>query len=207
MSRDFDFLNFKGSSGPAFWLRIVLVGLAVLNLAAIYFYVAPPGGSRRELASQDESLQRETQVRLQAANRLKLVSQKVQLGGEQTSQFAQQYFLPSRVAFAELVGELLRMSGKAGLNEGQRTYSQEPVEGTDDLNLLTINANYSGTYGSLMSFLNEVDHSNQLLILDSLAATPLQQGTGVLNVSTRFLAIVKEDGTRIEAPPPAGGRP
>ena len=207
MSRDFNFLNFKGTSSQALWLKIGLVSLAALNILAVYFYIAPPGGSRRDLTAQDTSIRHESQIRLVAANRLKVVSQKVQIGGEQTNRFAQQYFLPNRMAFAVLVGELLRMSTVAALREGQRTYSQEPIEGSEDLNLLTINANYSGTYGSLMTFLNEVDHSGQLLILDTLSATPLQEGTGILNVTMRFLAVVKDDGTLPGTQPANGGRP
>jgi Tfp pilus assembly protein PilO len=128
----------------------------------------------------------------------------VQLGGDQTEQFAHKYFLPNRTAFATLLSELLRMSSAAGLREGQRTYSQEPIEGTDDLTLLTINANYQGNYTELMNFLNQVDRSDQLLILDTLTATPQQQGAGVLNVVTRFLAVIQEDGSLVAGP--AGGR-
>ena len=207
MSRNFDLLNFKGASGPALWLKIVLAILVVLNLGAIYLYFAPPGGSHRQLTEQDASIRRESGVRLEAANRLKVISQKVQLGGEQTSRFAKQYFIPNRMAFSVLVGELLRMSSAAGLQEGQRAYSQEPIEGTDNLNLLTINANYSGSYDQLMNFLNQVDRSDQLLILDTLSATPMQQGSGSLNVTMRFLAVLKEDGTQLGSQAAAGGQP
>jgi hypothetical protein len=58
-----------------------------------------------------------------------------------------------------------------------------------------------------MNFLNQVDRSDQLLILDTLSATPMQQGSGILNVTMRFLAIVKEDGTRLGAETSAGGQP
>ena len=207
MSRNFDLLNFKGASGPALWLKIVLAILVVLNLGAIYLYFAPPGGSHRQLTEQDASIRHESGVRLEAANRLKVISQKVQLGGEQTSRFAKQYFIPNRMAFSVLVGELLRMSSAAGLQEGQRAYSQEPIEGTDNLNLLTINANYSGSYDQLMNFLNQVDRSDQLLILDTLSATPMQQGSGSLNVTMRFLAVLKEDGTQLGSQAAAGGQP
>jgi Tfp pilus assembly protein PilO len=141
-----------------------------------------------------------------ATERLKTVSAKVELGGAQTDRFAQTYFLPHRTAFGSLVSELLRMSTTAGLREGQRTYSQEPIEGTDDLTLVSINANYHGSYAELMKFVNEVDHSDQLLILDTLAATPLQQGAGgSLNVIMRFLAVVKDDGAT--AAGAVGGQP
>jgi Tfp pilus assembly protein PilO len=204
MSRNFDWLKINGATGPAFWLKIGAGVLALLNVVAIFFYIAPPGGSRHELIDQEDGIRRNIQTHKISTERLKTVSAKVQLGGDQTEQFAHKYFLPNRTAFATLLSELLRMSSAAGLREGQRTYSQEPIEGTDDLTLLTINANYQGNYTELMNFLNQVDRSDQLLILDTLTATPQQQGAGVLNVVTRFLAVIQEDGSLVAGP--AGGR-
>jgi Tfp pilus assembly protein PilO len=191
MSRLFSW--FSETSGPARWLRIALVSLALLNAIAIYLYILPPGGSRRDLVEQDSSIQRNIQIHRVSTERLKSVSAKVQLGGQQTEEFAQQYFLPNRTSFAVLVDELLRMSNASGLREGQRTYSQEPIEGTDDLSLLSINASFQGNYADLMKFVNQVDHSKQLLILDTLTAVPQQQGSGVLNIVARFLAVERED--------------
>lgn len=191
MSRLFSW--FSQASGLAFWLRTALGMLAVLNLVAIYLYISPPGGSRRDLVEQDSSIQRNIQIHRLATERLKTVSAKVQLGGQQAEQFAQLYFLPSRTSFAVLVDELLRMSNASGLHEGQRTYSQEPIEGTDDLTLLSINASFQGNYADLMKFVNQVDYSNQLLILDTLTAVPQQQGSGLLNIVARFLAVEKDD--------------
>jgi Tfp pilus assembly protein PilO len=203
MSKSFDWLTTNGASGPAFWLKIAAGVLVVLNAVALFLYLAPPGGSRHQLVEQEDSIRRNIQTHRISTERLKTVSAKVQLGGEETDQFARKYFLPDRTAFATLMGELLRMSNAAGLHEGQRTYTQEPIEGTDDLTLLTINANYQGNYADLMKFLDQVDHSDQLLILDTLTATPQQQGTGVLNVVTRFLAVIQEDGSVIST---AGGQ-
>src|SRR3954471_1534781 len=106
MSRLFSW--FSQASGLAFWLRIALGSLAVLNLVAIYLYISPPGGSRRDLVEQDSSIQRNLQIHRLATERLKTVSANVQLGGQQAEQFAQLYFLPSRTSFAVLVDELLR---------------------------------------------------------------------------------------------------
>ncbi len=195
MSKATDWLNINGAGGPAFWLKIAAGVLVLLDAVALFFYIAPPGGSRHQLVEQEDSIRRDIQTHKISTERLKTVSAKVQLGGDQTDQFAHKYFLPNRTAFSTLMGELLRMSSAAGLREGQRTYSPEPIEGTDDLTLLTINANYQGNYTELMNYLNQVDHSDQLLILDTLTATPQQQGTGVLNVVTRFLAVIQEDGS------------
>lgn len=195
MPRTFNRLKFKNESGPALWLRVGAVVLAVLNAAAVYLYVAPPGGSRSDLVNQEMEIRSSLRAHHVSAEHLKTVSAKVELGGEQTQRFATQYFLPRRTAFATIYGEMLRLSGAAGIHERDRNYSEEPIPGTDDLTLLTINGSYQGTYADLMKFLNQVDHSDQLLILDTLTATPQQQGADLLNVTMRFLAVIKEDGT------------
>ena len=79
----------------------------LLNAAALFFYIAPPGGSRHELVEQEDSIRRNIQTHKISTERLKTVSAKVQLGGDQTDQFAHKYFLPSRTAFTVLMGELL----------------------------------------------------------------------------------------------------
>jgi len=201
MSRRFELFRFNGASGPTLWLQIAAVALALLNVVALYLFLAPPGGSRHQLVQQESSIRQNIHLRRAATERLKTVSAKVELGGQQTQQFSDRFFLPHRAASASLFSELLRLSSAAGLREGQRTFAQEPIEGTDDLTLLTINANYLGNYANLMQFVNQVDHSDQLLILDTLTATPQQQGTGVLNIVARFLVLVKEDGTPLQVPP------
>jgi len=195
MPRTSNWLKFKNESGLALWLRVGAVVLAILNVAAIYLYIAPPGGSRHDLVNQETEIRNSLRAHHVGAQRLKTISAKVELGGEQTQRFAAQYFLPRRTAFATIYGEMLRLSSAAGIHERDRNYSEEPIPGTDDLTLLTINGTYQGTYADLMNFLSQVDHSDQLLILDTLTATPQQQGADLLNVTMRFLAVIKEDGT------------
>jgi hypothetical protein len=208
MPRLSDFSLTRSGNGPALWLRILLGTLVVLNVIALYLFISPPGGSHSDLVNQESSVRREIQTRRMASERLKTVSAKVELGGEQTKQFSDNYFLQQRTASATLVSELLRMSGAAGLQERERTYSREPIEGTDDLTLLTINANYQGSYAQLMSFMNQIDHSDKLLILDTLVASPLKEGQdqSVLNIGTKLLAILKEDGTPAVAAAVRSGR-
>jgi hypothetical protein len=50
-----------------------------------------------------------------------------------------------------------------------------------------------------MHFLNELDHSLSLLILDSLTAAPVQS-TGRLNLGLKFLTIVREDPALLSVP-------
>lgn len=185
----------NGVRGLAFWLQVALAVLLLLNLAALYFYFSPPGGSRAQLTDEEAQVRQEIRLHRMSASRLRTIASKVEKGGDEGGAFARQYFLPRRTAFGTLVTELLRMSTAAGLSERERTYSEDPIEGTDDLTLLTVNANYQGTYANLVQFLNQVDHSRLLLILDTLNATPQQPGSQTLNVTLRFLAVIREDGS------------
>jgi Tfp pilus assembly protein PilO len=206
MSRDFNWLKVGNGGGGSLWLRIGAIVLALLNVAAIYLYIAPPGGSRSELIEQEAEVRNSAKAHRISAERLKTISEKVQLGGEETQQFAAQYFLPRRTAFATIYSEMLRLSTAASIHERDRNYSEEPIEGSDDLTLLTINGSYQGTYADLMNFLSQVDHSDHLIILDQLTATPQQQGADLLNITMRFLAIIKEDGSGVAGNGSQGGQ-
>ena len=56
------------------------------------------------------------------------------------------------------------------------------MEGSDTLDMLQISANFEGTYPDLVHFVNLLDKSDGLLIIESLNATP-QQNAGKLNVT------------------------
>jgi hypothetical protein len=188
--------------GADFWFRVIGAVLVLLNCVALFFYIDPPGGTRRELSQQSVQIRREIAATRANAVRLKTVTSNVQLGNRQSSAFEAIYFLPRRTAYQRVIGELQRMAAVSGLQEGDRVYTEEPIEGTADLTLLNIAANnYQGTYDNLMHFLYEVDKSPMLLMLDTLLASPQQSG-GRVNASLRFQAVIQEN-----ASPVLGGQP
>lgn len=184
--------------GIRFWLRATGALLALFNGVALFFYLAPPGGSRREL--QQESLTVRNQILLTRARttRLSNVAAKVTVGNSESRDFMTMYFLPKRLAYSVVIAEIQRMAKAAGFQERDAIYTEEPIEGTADLDLLNCTANYQGTYDALMHFLNEVDHSPMLLMLENLQAAP-QQHAGQINTSIRFQAVIREE-------PSAGGQ-
>lgn len=195
MTRSFErnSLRANGTSrGIGFWLKAIAGTLAVLNAAALFLYIFPPGGTRRQLA--EESLQVRNQIAAARAQtvRLKTVSGKVQTGSAETSQFEGKYILPKRVAYEEVIAEIQRMAKATGLQERDAVFTEEPIEGTADLSLLNITANYQGSYDNLMHFLHEADRSPMLLILDNVQAAPQQKG-GQINTSIRFQAVIREN--------------
>lgn len=198
MPRNFEWLRPNGDmqrQGARYWLQVTCAALALLNGIALFLYLDPPGGTRRELIQESSQVRNEIAATRTSAVRLKTVAAKVQLGNSQSSAFESIYFLPRRAAYQRVIGELQRMAQASGLQEGDRVYSEEPIEGTANLTLLNIAANnYQGTYDNLMHFLYEVDKSPMLLMLDTLLASPQQTG-GRINASLRFQAIIQEDAT------------
>jgi Tfp pilus assembly protein PilO len=200
MPRNFERLRVNADmrrEGAGFWLRVTGAVLALLNCVALFLYLDPPGGTQRELAQQSSRVRQEIVATRASDVRLKTVTANVQLGNTQSSAFESIYFLPRRTAYQRVIGELQRMAAASGLQEGDRVYSEEPIEGTADLTLLNIAANnYQGTYDNLMHFLYEVDKSPMLLMLDTLLASPQQTGSRV-NASLRFQAVIQEDASSV----------
>ncbi len=193
MPRNFSFLPPSGAmEQPRFWLQAAVALLAILNLVALFLYLAPPGGSRAELTRQNENIRSQIAASGTQATKLQSVSAKVQLGSQQSDEFLSRFILPKRVAFSSVITEILRMVKASGIQEKDVAYSEEPIEGTSDLTLLNRSANYEGSYDNLRKFLYEVDRSPYLIMLESLTANPQQHGSQI-NTSIKFQAVIKED--------------
>jgi Tfp pilus assembly protein PilO len=178
------------------WLRIAVIVLAVLNAAALFFYLAPPGGSKQELVQESHAVHNQVVSEQVRTARLKNVAAKVTVGNTESSDFQLRYFLPQRLAYSAVITEIQRMAKAAGFQERDAVYIEEPIEGTSDLDLLNCTANYEGTYDALLKFLYEVDHSPMMLMLENLQAAPQQKG-GQLNTSIRFQVVIQEEAPAV----------
>lgn len=184
-------LNAAGTRAGLGW-RAAVVLLALVNAVLLYLVVAPPGGTRSELEAQRQSLESQIAATRSRSARLRTVSSKVQTGGEQQSDFENQYILDKRTAYERLIAELQRITKASGMGERDAVYSEEPIEGTADLTLLNSAANYEGTYQNLRKFLLELDHSPVLIMLENLQAAPQQKG-GQISASLRLQTIFREE--------------
>ena len=191
------------SGGPGFWLRVLAGVLLLLNLAVLYLVIAPPGGSRGQLEAESEQLRSQIASTRARSLRLGQVAAKVQVGGEQSSQFQTKYILPKRTAYERLIIELQRITKASGMQERDAVYSEEPIEGTADLTLLTSAANYEGSYQNLRKFLLELDHSPVLVMLENLQAAPQQKGSQI-SASMRFQTIFQEEPAALASTERAG---
>jgi hypothetical protein len=101
------------------------------------------------------------------------------------------YFLERRTAYSTLLSELVEAANQSKIKPREHAYATEPIEGSDSLSMMTITANYEGTYSDLMHFVHEIDRSPRLLIVEALNAAP-QQGTNILVVNMKLETFVRE---------------
>jgi len=191
--------NFSTRMPAATVWRIVLGVLLAANLIAAALVMYPPGGSADQLELERSNLQ------LQAATRRAQLAQttqhaaSVEKGRAEGDKFLGDYFLARRTAYSTLLTELVAAADAAHIKPKEHAYATEPIEGSDTLSMMTITANYEGTYANLMQFVHQIDGSPRMLIIEGLNAAP-QQGSGNLAISMKIDAFVREDGSGLEAP-------
>ncbi len=79
------------------------------------------------------------------------------------------------------------------MNMKEETYAPlDPIEGSDDLDIMSLSINFEGGYAQLVKFVNLLDRSPRFLIIESMQASPQPKGdvlTGTLKLNT----LVKDD--------------
>jgi hypothetical protein len=186
------------SHNPRLVARLLLGGLVLANMAAALIVFKPWAGSAADLERRAADLRHQVNQRETALDRLRGTVNKVQTGRTEGDHFMDGYLLSRRTVSSKLLSDLDRMARTANIRQKEVNFGFEPIEGSDTLTKASIIANYEATYPDLVHFLNLLDRSPQLLIIDSLTATPQPQGM-LLNITMKLNAFVREGGS---APPP-----
>ena len=189
-------------------VRIALGILLGLNLLLVWFVFHPPGGSFEDLESRIVTTRQQIVARQQAILRLARAQDKTETARSAGDAFLSQYFLPRQHAYSQIEIDLAQAAKSGGIRAKDRTFNYEQVEGSDTLGMLTVSANFEGTYADLIQFVNQVDRAPRLLILESLTAQPVQ-GSPTLAISMKLDAFFRFEDAGPPPPPaaPEGGRP
>ena len=191
---------------PRVAMRVLLGVLLLANLAAAIFAFKPFGGGADDLRrDRDALLQQLTQLQKQVAANGHLVD-KTQTARREGDQFLSTFFTDRRVVTSTIQGELVQIAKDAGITYQPTTWTVEPIEGSDSLGMMTINAGCQGTYQALSKFVNLVDKSQRFLIIESMIAAPQQTGQ-ILNVTIKIDTFIKEEGLVPPPLPPAAAEP
>ncbi len=176
---------------PRLLVRLVLGVLLAANLAAALLLFRPWAESPEEMEARLGRLRAEIQRKEQNVARLETLVEKSRKAREQGDAFLAAYFLDRRTASSTIISELRDTAAKAGIEQQEQTFSFEPIEGSDNLYMMTISGNYEGRYEDLVEFLNLLDRSPRFLILDTLTAAP-ERAAGALNLNFKMHAFVME---------------
>ena len=95
-----------------------------------------------------------------------------------------------RRAFSQLLTELGETAQESGVEIRETDYSSEEVEGNETYGVISITANFRGSYASLVRFLNLLDRSDAFLIVERLGARP-REDTADLQISMRIDTFVR----------------
>jgi len=123
---------------------------------------------------------------------LSALVEKVEKARSEGDQFMSKYMLDGRNTYSTIIGELDRAATQVGLKPRERQFQSELIEGSENLGMMTISANYEGPYLNVTKFINELDRSPRFLIIESLQAAPQPVGQGV-NVNFKLNAFIKDD--------------
>jgi type IV pilus assembly protein PilO len=95
---------------------------------------------------------------------------------------------------ATIMAELTETAKAAGIRMGQAQFNREPIEGSDNLFMLTAQVGFDGSYGSLTKFVNLLDKSPRFMIIENMQANaPQQQAGQSLNVTLKVDSFVRGD--------------
>jgi hypothetical protein len=173
-------------------IRMVLGSLLGLNVIAAGLMLFPPGGSADDLERELATLQSQVAQKRMLLERTRLNVTAIEKARGEGDQFLDKYFLARRTADSALLAGLTAAAAKAEIKERDRAQTTEFIEGSDSLSMMTITANYEGTYRNLLNFIGELDRSDQLLIIESMTAAP-QQGSNTLTVSIKIDAFIRDE--------------
>jgi len=176
---------------PRVVMRAIIGLLLAANLVVAVIAFKPFGGSADDLRKEEASLHSQLaalQARVTSGKRL--VS-KVETARQEGDKFLEKYVTEHRVLTSTVQSELNRMASEAGGSYLPIMMSADPIEGSDTLWMLTINAGYTGTYANLTKFVNLLDKSPLFLIIENMQLSPQQTGQN-LNVSLKLLTFYRD---------------
>lgn len=192
MSRSFKSAGkLLGEPGPRRKVPLALAALVLFDLLFYLFAIGPLGQSDRERRWMVENLRRQAKERAVQVEKLDAMVRKVEAARTEGDKLLVEITMPRREAFSTIVSEIDQAARQAGVQLRDRGYNVEPIEGSDTLSMMTVNAALEGNYENLVRFINLLDRSPRFLIIEALGAAPQQSGT-LLNVSVKLDAFVRE---------------
>jgi type IV pilus assembly protein PilO len=193
---------------PRIVMRALMGLLLVGNLVAAIAAFKPFGGSADDLRKTAQQLS--TQLRqLQASlGKSKQHVERIGIARSQGDEFLSKYIMEKREASAVTVEEMNKDATEAGIRALPENAQYEALEGSDTLQMMSITAEFEGSYAGLAKLMNLLEKSDRFLIIDYMSLNAPQQqnqktnaaaaGPQNVNVSVRLLTFVRDETGSVE---------
>jgi len=176
---------------PQVRMRTLLGVLLLANFAAAAFAFHVFDDSPEQVARQVLDTRQQTLRQLKKLNESRQLAGKVEKGREEGTHFISTYMTSRRTTYSTIIKELNEKATEAGMKPKDALISIDAIQGSDSLDILTVTAAFEGGYKQLLNFINLLDKSQRFVIIESLAASPQQNG--FLQVTLKINTFVKED--------------
>ena len=179
-------------------MRVLIGALLAANLAVAVVAFHPFGGSAEDLRRQESALRSQLaalQARVAISKRL---TDKVVAARRDGDQFLTRYVVDRQVASSAIYDELLKMGREAGVRSLGMNDQYQDIEGSDTLQMLTIQAGYEGSYDKLAKLVYLLDRSSRFLIIESMNVAA---GSGNAAQAGQLLSVQFKIDTFVRAEP------
>jgi len=178
---------------PMGLLRLGLGLLLLANIVAALFAFHLVGSSPEALEQQLASARVQLQSGQMRLNRSRLLTAKIGNGKTESETFLATYLTTRRHTYSTIISDINDMAKTAGMKTQEWTIAPlDPIEGSDDLDMMTISINFEGSSAQLVKLVNLIDRSPRFLIVESMQAAPQPKGD-VLSVNLKINVFVRED--------------
>ena len=189
--------NFKAAiQDPRVVMRVIIGALLAGNLVAAVVAFHPFGGSADDLRREQRDLRTSLTLKQKTLADTKALVNKAERARKEGDEFLAKYFTDRRTTYSTILDELDHTAQSAGIRPRDKNVELNLIEGSDNLEMMSITAGYEGPYASLVKFVNLLDKSPRFLIIENMQASP-QQGGQILTVTLRLDTFVKEPGATL----------
>jgi Tfp pilus assembly protein PilO len=157
--------------GWQFWKRVVLIAIAVVCAADVALAVFLWQGSREgpeELQAQGEKLRAQAKLLQADVNRGREIRTSLPQVGKDCDNFYHDAFLDPTTAYSEVSSDLETIARKSNLRTTDINFKQKALK-DHGVTEVSITGSVEGEYPALVQFINGLERSKNMYLLDGLS--------------------------------------
>ncbi|OFV96053.1 MAG: hypothetical protein A3F68_01980 [Acidobacteria bacterium RIFCSPLOWO2_12_FULL_54_10] len=163
------FSGWNGDSRLRLRLRSALLILIMLNAVLIALLLRPPGQTAISLQRRFETSQETLTQARNAVTQMRSLQQKLEGALDNGQGFVDENFLPRGAAFSTVVADLYQLADESGLESAGIKYTLADKDTQPGWTNMEVNITVAGDYASLIGFINQLEQSPVLWLIQGIS--------------------------------------